>query len=157
MRQLLSRLKERGWLSTIKRGDDMDTYQTAQAAYSTAMRNGDLDALLSLAAPGAVVWHNNDAQDVPWEQTVQTIGWLHRAMPDISWEDVALWWTPEGFIWQVILRASTPGGSIDAHLCMIVRVTADGLISRLEEYVDPAAFAPLTRQGASVTAPDDSA
>jgi len=132
------------FLDRLVRSKGMDVSQTVQAAYSTATRAGDIEVLRNLGAPGATVWHNHDAQEVTWEQSIQMIGWMHRTMPDVSWEDVAIRRTPEGFVWQVVLSGSAPSGSVVAQLCMVVGVSAEGLISRIEEYMDPASFAPLT-------------
>jgi hypothetical protein len=122
----------------------MDAKQTAQFKYASATRSEDIDILLSLGAPGATVWHNHDAREITWEQSARTIGWMHRVMPDVSWEDKAIWWIPDGFVWQVLLSGSGPNGSVDAHMCMIARVSAEGLIGQIEECVDPASFAALT-------------
>jgi hypothetical protein len=123
----------------------VDISRSTQAAYASATRAGDIEALRKLGAPGATVWHNHDAQEVPWEQSVQMIGWMHRAMPDVSWEDVAIRPIPDGFVWQVVLSGTAPNGSVVAQLCMVVGVSAEGLITRIEEYMDPASFASLTR------------
>ena len=59
-------------------------------------------------------------------------------------EDVAIRQTADGFVWQVVLSGSAPSGSVVAELCMVVGVSDEGLISRIEEYMDPASFGPLT-------------
>jgi hypothetical protein len=144
MKSSLARCGASSNLTWVLSVTSTDTAQTAQNQYASATRAGNIDALLSLGAPGAVVWHNHDAREISWEQAAKTIGWMHRTMPDVSWEDAAIWWIPDGFIWQVVLTASVPNGPIAAHLCMIVRVSPEGLINRIEEYMDPAAFSPLT-------------
>ena len=40
-------------------------------------------------------------------------------------------------------RTRTVGGSIAMRVCIVIKVGADGLINRVDEYFDPAEMAPL--------------
>ena len=114
-----------------------------QAAYADASRRGDVDALAALTAPDAVVWHNHDDETVSAEQSRKVVRWLHRTMPDVAWEDVAVHPTPTGFVWQSRMVGTGPGGPVRAHTCVIVTLDDDGKVARTEEYLDAAALAPL--------------
>ena len=49
-----------------------------------------------------------------------------------------------GFVQQHILHANgRNGGSIAMRVCIVIKVGANGLISRIDEYFDPAEMAPL--------------
>jgi hypothetical protein len=49
-----------------------------------------------------------------------------------------------GFVQQHILHANgRNGGSISMRVCMVIKLGANGLISRIDEYFDPAELAPL--------------
>lgn len=48
-----------------------------------------------------------------------------------------------GFVQQHILHADGEHGSIAMRVCIVVRLSANGLISRIDEYFDPADMAPL--------------
>ena len=49
-----------------------------------------------------------------------------------------------GFVQQHILHATGHAGqSISLRVCIVIRVGADGLIERIDEYFDPAGIAPL--------------
>jgi hypothetical protein len=49
-----------------------------------------------------------------------------------------------GFVQQHVLHATaTEGASISMRVCIVIKVGADGLISRIDEYFDPADMAPL--------------
>jgi hypothetical protein len=49
-----------------------------------------------------------------------------------------------GFVQQHILHANGHnGGSIVMRVCIVIKLGANGLISRIDEYFDPAEIAPL--------------
>jgi ketosteroid isomerase-like protein len=49
-----------------------------------------------------------------------------------------------GFVQQHILHANgRHGGSIAMRVCIVIKLGANGLISRIDEYFDPADIAPL--------------
>ena len=49
-----------------------------------------------------------------------------------------------GFVQQHILHAKgRNGGSIALRVCIVIKLGANGLISRMDEYFDPAGSAPL--------------
>ena len=49
-----------------------------------------------------------------------------------------------GFVQQHVLHANgRDGGSIALRVCIVIKVGANALISRIDEYFDPAELAPL--------------
>ena len=57
-----------------------------------------------------------------------------------------------GFVQQHILHANgRNGGSIAMRVCIVIKVGANGLISRIDEYFDPAEMAPLLESKQEVT------
>jgi ketosteroid isomerase-like protein len=116
------------------------------AAYTAATRAGDADALAALCEPDAVTWHNHDDAEVDVERSGRTLRWLHRTVPDVCWEDVAVTPTATGFVWQAVITGSAPGGPLRAHTCMVVTLSAAGRVVRTDEYLDAAALAPLARR-----------
>lgn len=114
------------------------------ASYAAATRSCDLDTLASLVEPDAVVWHNHDETEVDMDRTNRTVAWLHRTVPDISWEDVSVIPTQEGFVWRAVLTGSAPGGPLRAPTCVVATVSDRGRIARVDEYLDSAALAPLS-------------
>ena len=112
-------------------------------AYADASRGGDLDALAALSEPDAVVWHNNDDLVVSAEHSRKTLRWLHRTMPDVRWDDVAVLPTPTGFVWQSIMRGTVAGADVRVHTCVVVTLSDAGKVARAEEYLDSASLTPL--------------
>jgi len=113
------------------------------ARFAAATRSNDGAAYTALCAPGAVTWHNFDEVEVATEQSVRTVKWLHRTVPDLVWSDIALLPTPDGFVSQTLMTGTAPGGPLRAHSCVIATVDDDGLITRVEEYLDPSQTAVL--------------
>jgi ketosteroid isomerase-like protein len=108
------------------------------AKYATASRTNDADALRALCAEGALTWHNFDELEVTTDQTVRTVAWLHRAVPNLAWIEVALKPTSDGWVSQTILTGTAPGGPLRAHSCVVVTLDPDGMVARTDEYLDPA-------------------
>jgi ketosteroid isomerase-like protein len=111
--------------------------------FAAASRANDGDAYRALCAPDAVTWHNFDDAEVTTEQTVRTVAWLHRTVPDLAWSDVAFHLTPTGWVSQTVMTGTAPGGPLRVHSCVIVTLGEGGLVARVEEYLDPAQTAEL--------------
>lgn len=112
--------------------------------FAAASRQNDGVAYAALCAPGAVTWHNFDGLEVGTEQTVRTVAWLHRTVPNLAWTDMALYPTPTGFVSQTVMTGTAPGGELRVHSCVIVTLDDEGLVSRVEEYLDPTQTAVLS-------------
>jgi ketosteroid isomerase-like protein len=121
---------------------DADKLEVAQK-YAAASRENDAEAYRSMCAAEAVTWHNFDEVEVGVEQTVRTIAWLHRTVSDLAWHDVAVAPTSTGFVSQTIMTGTAPGGELRVHSCVIATLNDDGLIERIDEYLDPSQTATL--------------
>jgi hypothetical protein len=108
---------------------------------ATAANDGE--AYAALCAPGALSWHNFDELEVSTEHTLRTVAWLHRTVPDLQWTQLELIPTPSGFVSKSIMTGTAPGGPLRVHSCVIVTLDDDGLITRVEEYLDSAQTAAL--------------
>jgi ketosteroid isomerase-like protein len=111
--------------------------------FAAASRENDAEAYAALCTPDAVTWHNFDGVEVPTDTTLRTIAWLHRTVPDLAWVDVATSPTPTGFVSQTIMTGTAPGGPLRVHSCVVVTLDENGLVARVEEYLDPAQTAVL--------------
>ena len=112
-------------------------------AYGRASRANDAGALRAMSVSDAVTWHNFDEVEVSTEQSGKTLAWIHRKVPDLAWEDVAVKATSDGFLWQSILTGTAPGGALRCHSCVVVTLDDDGRVRRTDEYLDPAQTAVL--------------
>jgi ketosteroid isomerase-like protein len=112
-------------------------------SYAAATRDADAEATAALTEPDAIVWHSFDEGEADRATSDRTIAWLRDIVPDLTWTDVALQPTPTGFVWQVLMTGTAPGGPLRAHSCMVVTLSSAGRIARTDEYVDSAQLRPL--------------
>jgi hypothetical protein len=77
------------------------------------------------------------------EATGKTLEWMHTKIDGLRWETRSFSTTTDGWLWQAAIRGLAPGGELCAHTCMVVHLDERGLITHLEEYIDPAQMAPL--------------
>jgi len=108
-----------------------------------ALADGDVDVAVACFADEAKVWHCFDciAHDKPamreqWQALVDNF-------PERDFVDVRRQPIPGGFVQQHVMTATTASGANKAWpTCIVVRVE-NGLIARLDEYIDRAgAFDP---------------
>ena len=117
----------------------MDANVDIAARLIAAIEAGDPDAVRALYADDFVIWHNNDGQTQTKEENLAVLGWLIRNVKDRRYENVRRSPTPTGFVQQHVLRGVWPNGqALELPACLIGEVR-DGLITRLDEYLDSAA------------------
>jgi len=114
--------------------DEIDALATA---FFGAIEEGDLDAVKACYAAEAVVWHNYDLVEQPVQDNLLTLAFVVGALADRRYEDVRRIILDDGFVQQHVLRGDAPGGRLEMPAMMRVRV-ADGCITRIDEYLDPA-------------------
>ena len=109
-----------------------------------AIQAGDPDAVRACYAPDARIWHNHDGVEQTVDQNLRVLGWFMRTLPDRRYRVIRREPLSDGFLQQQVLEATLPDGTpwaMDA--CVVVRMK-DGLIVRLDEYIDSAKAAELT-------------
>ena len=116
------------------------------AVLGQAIESGGTGALAAVMTDDAVVWHNTDHKDMDRASALAAITVLPQMARDVRIEVASLDPTPKGFVERYVMRGTVAshGGPIELHNCVFVSVT-DGMITRIDEYVDPngaAQFAP---------------
>jgi ketosteroid isomerase-like protein len=110
-----------------------------------AIEAGDLEAVRDLYAPDAVIWHNTDGTEQTVEQNLRVLRWVVDHLADRRYEEVRRSATTTGFVQQHVLRCTRADGvRVEVPACLVVTV-AGGRITRLEEYLDSAHVAHLTK------------
>lgn len=103
-----------------------------------AIQSGDTATVRACYAPDAKLWHNNDGLEQTVDQNMKVLDWFIRTLPDRNYRLVRREALPDGFMQQHVLEATLPDGTkwaMDA--CVVCRVK-DGVITRLDEYLDSA-------------------
>jgi ketosteroid isomerase-like protein len=108
-----------------------------------AIENGDIGTVERLWDDDVVVWKVAD-RDRDRQRALRVIAWFIDATTDRRYEIVDRQFFAGGFVQQHILHANgRNGGSISMRVCIVIKVGANGLITRIDEYFDPAEMAPL--------------
>ena len=120
--------------------DDIDTLANRIFA---AIEAGDVEAVRGIYADDVTVWHNFDQVDQTREQNLATLGWMHAHAGGLRYTEVRRIILDHGFVQQHVLRATASNGVDMAIPAMLHIHCADGHITRIEEYLDPAQAAAM--------------
>jgi ketosteroid isomerase-like protein len=111
-----------------------------------SIERGDHGAVAGLWADDVTVWRSGDARDNDRSRALRVIEWFIAATTRRSYQILDRRLFDGGFVQQHVLRAEgTNGSSIVLRVCIVIMVD-DGLITRIDEYFDPADMAPLLRR-----------
>jgi ketosteroid isomerase-like protein len=109
-----------------------------------AIEGGDADAVGALWDDDVLVWKSAEPQEQVKTRALRVIFWFMDATTERRYEILDRQFFDGGFVQQHVLHATgRNGGSISMRVCIVIKVGANGLISRIDEYFDPAAIAPL--------------
>lgn len=115
--------------------DEIDRLATR---FFTAIEQGDLDAAGALYRDDVVVWHNYDGIEQGKAINLAVLGWMAANTTRRCYARIQRVVTDDGFVQQHVLTGvNRLGGEFEVPAMMRVWVT-DGLIVRLDEYLDSA-------------------
>jgi ketosteroid isomerase-like protein len=105
---------------------------------TAALEGRDTAGFTAALAPGTVVWHNHDRQEIDAIENMAGIAMLAQLVNDAKCETTYLAPTPDGFVYQFVVRGTVAsnGKPFEMQNC-IIATTADGKYTRIDEYVDP--------------------
>ena len=114
----------------------------------SAMEAGDLDAVAAMFSEDVAVWHAGDGKTRDKARALKVIDWFMAATRDRRYDVLARaefgGGSVPGFVQQHVLHgAARDGTPYSMRVAMIIGVGPGGLITRVDEYFDPAALAPL--------------
>jgi len=117
----------------------MATHDELIAAFDAAIEGRDPDAFVSVLAPGAIVWHNSDRKEVDARENMASVAILGQLVDSLKSERVRYAAIDGGFLLQFVVHGTVKsnGNAFEMQNCLLVTTTDDGLISRVDEYVDP--------------------
>jgi len=125
---------------------ETDTLRVAELAdrLFEAIENSNIAMVERLFGPDIAVWKSGDQQPSGHDRSVRIIAWFVNATVDRRYEILDRQFFDRGFVQQHVLHANgRTGASIAMRVCIVIKLGADGLISRIDEYFDPAEIAPL--------------
>lgn len=121
----------------------MTSTDALATSFFDAIERGDLDRVRAAYAPDAVVWHNTDRQEQDVEANLRVLAWVVRNISERQYGDVQRAVLDDGFVQQHVLSGVGPNGARFAMPAMMRVWIRDGLITRLDEYLDSAQVAAM--------------
>ena len=130
--------------SVLPQPDLRSTVADVAERLFAAIEEGDAAAVAALCDDDVLVWKSAEPEDQIKKRALRVIFWFMDTTTERRYEILDRQFFDGGFVQQHILHATgRNGGSIQMRVCIVIKVGADGLISRIDEYFDPAAIAPL--------------
>jgi len=109
-----------------------------------AIERGDYETVDAMWADDVSVWQSGDARDMDRVRALKVIRWFLNATTTRGYEILDRQFFDGGFVQQHILRARRADDeSIEMRVCTVIKVGAEGLITRIDEYFNPSDMAPL--------------
>jgi ketosteroid isomerase-like protein len=111
-----------------------------------AIEAGDVDAVAAMWADDVTVWHSGDDRPSAKARAMRVIDWFVSASADRHYTVLDRQYFDGGFVQQHVLSGkSARGTDYSLRVAIVIRVGADGLITRIDEYFDPADLTPLLK------------
>lgn len=109
-----------------------------------AIERGDGAGLAALWSDDIVVWRLGGGRERDKPRALKVIEWFVDATSARRYEVLDRQVFDGGFVQQHLVHAVANNGSpLSFRACLVVRVRPDGLISRIDEYLDPADLSSL--------------
>ena len=109
-----------------------------------AIERGDAATVEAMWAADVLVWKSAEPQDQVRKRALRVISWFMDTTTERRYEILDRQFFDGGFVQQHVLHATgRNGGSISMRVCIVIKVGSTGLVSRIDEYFDPAEIAPL--------------
>jgi hypothetical protein len=128
---------------------DVSVIESVADALFLAIEHSDTEAIEALFDTDIAVWHAGDRRDNDRSRALRVITWFIDSSTERRYEILDRQFFETGFVQQHILHATgTNGAVMSLRVCIVIKVGENGLISRIDEYFDPAdmtAFVDLTR------------
>jgi hypothetical protein len=109
-----------------------------------AIEQSDAAMLNQIFSDDIAVWRVGARRDNDKERALKVLHWFIDVTAERRYEVLDRQLFPNGFVQQHILHAiGHNGGSIALRVCIVIKLGINALISRIDEYFDPAELAPL--------------
>jgi hypothetical protein len=103
--------------------------------FFAAITAGNIEGVKAAYAPDAAIWHNFDDKEQRPEDNALTLAFLHSRAQNLQYTEIRRFASPGGFVQQHVLVGDAKAGKL--RMPAIIRFwVEDGLITRLEEYLD---------------------
>lgn len=109
-----------------------------------AIERGDEAALEQTFNDDIAVWRVGSHRDDDKARALRVLHWFIDVTEQRHYQILDRQLFSDGFVQQHILHATgRNGGSIALRVCIVIKLNSNALISRIDEYFDPAGLAVL--------------
>lgn len=123
---------------------ETDTINDVADRLFAAIEKSDKATVDRLWSDDIAVWRVGARRDNDKARALRVIDWFIDTTIERHYDILDRQLFDGGFVQQHILHASGHAGqSISLRVCIVIKVGANGLIDRIDEYFDPAGIAPL--------------
>jgi ketosteroid isomerase-like protein len=113
-----------------------------------AIENGDAATVAALWDDDVLVWKSAEPEDQAKKRALRVIFWFIDITTTRHYEILDRRYFDGGFVQQHVLHATgRNGGSISMRVCLVIKLGANGLINKIDEYFNPAELEPLLGSG----------
>ena len=113
----------------------------------TAIEKGDAATVEALWDADVLVWKSAEPEEQAKNRALRVIAWFMDSTTSRRYEILDRQFFDGGFVQQHVLHAAGKDGeSISLRVCIVIKVGANGLITKIDEYFDPAELEPLLRR-----------
>ena len=113
----------------------------------TAIEKGDAATVEALWDADVLVWKSAEPEEQAKNRALRVIAWFMDSTSSRRYEILDRQFFDGGFVQQHVLHAAGKGGgSISLRVCIVIKVGMNGLITKIDEYFDPAELQPLLRR-----------
>jgi ketosteroid isomerase-like protein len=128
-----------------------DTIAAVADRLFAAIEQANVPALHQILDDEVAVWRVGAPRDDDKQRALKVLRWFidvttrrrYQTLDRQVFDDGST----RGFVQQHILHATGHAGeSIALRVCIVIKLNADGLISRIDEYFDPMGIAPLLKR-----------
>jgi len=110
-----------------------------------AIERGDIAALAAMWSDDITVWRQGGGRERDKPRGLKVIEWFVDNTAERRYEVLDRQLFDGGFVQQHNVHAAGNDGTpLTFRACLVIKVGADGLITRIDEYLDPADLAALS-------------
>jgi ketosteroid isomerase-like protein len=130
-------------MAKVSRQAAFEEVEQVASAFFAAIERADIDAIEALYSPEVEVWINVTGKSQGRAESVKLLRAFTSRVKGLAYEIELREPIAGGFLQRHILRGELASGQkLAVPVCLVVHVE-DGRISRLYEYLDSAAIAPV--------------
>jgi ketosteroid isomerase-like protein len=112
-----------------------------------AIEGGDAATVEALWDDDVLVWKSAEPEEQAKKRALRVIFWFMDLTTSRRYEILDRQFFDGGFVQQHVLHATgKDGGSISLRVCIVIKVGTNGLVTKIDEYFDPAELEPLLRR-----------